>query len=87
MLPDGLAAAVSAGSWPVLPIFEYLRKIGQVPENDWRRSFNLGIGLIVAIGRKDVQQAEKILSKLREPFFPMGRIIEQEAGGPRVVYR
>lgn len=87
MLPDGVAAAIAVGSWPVLPIFEYLRTIGQVPEDDWRRSFNLGIGLIIAVGRKDVETAEQILSKLDEPYFPVGRVIKQEAGDSRVVYR
>ena len=46
ILPSGLGVRISLGSWPVLPVFELLRKLGRIPEQDWRRTFNLGIGMI-----------------------------------------
>ena len=49
ILPKGLGVRIDLGSWPVLPIFEVLRKIGRIPEQDWRRTFNLGIGMIVVV--------------------------------------
>jgi len=48
ILPKGLGARVHPGSWPVLPIFELLRRIGDIEEDDWRRTFNLGIGMIAS---------------------------------------
>jgi phosphoribosylformylglycinamidine cyclo-ligase len=85
MLPGGVAAEIDTSSWPILPVFNYLKEIGSVPDDDWRRSFNLGIGMIFAIGQKDVKQAKKILDRLQEPFFTIGRVIEAE-GDERVVY-
>ncbi len=85
MLPEGVAAEIDTSSWPVLPVFNYLKQVGSVPDDDWRRSFNLGIGMIVAIGGKDVKQAKKVLDRLQEPFYTLGRVIEAE-GDERVVY-
>lgn len=82
VLPKGLAARVKVGSWPVLPIFEHMKKIGNVPDADWRRTFNLGIGMIFVIGQKDLPAAAKILKKLKEPWYQIGSI----AKGSGVVY-
>src|SRR5262249_55862640 len=41
VLPKGLAAAIDTNSWDPPPIFRMLRKIGKVPEDDWRQTFNL----------------------------------------------
>ena len=88
MLPDGLAAEIDWGSWPVLPIFEFLRKIGNIPDDDYRRSFNLGIGMIFAVSNKNRKAAERVLDDLGESFYPVGRVIQATPGSPvRVVYR
>ena len=87
MLPDGLGADVELGSWPVLPVFEYMKSVGNVPDEDYRRSFNLGIGMIFAVGRKDSDEAEKLLKKAGEQPYRIGRVIEQPDGRQRVVYR
>src|SRR6202046_5058781 len=47
VLPKGLAAAIQTESWQVPPLFEMLRTIGNVPHADWRRTFNLGVGMIL----------------------------------------
>jgi phosphoribosylformylglycinamidine cyclo-ligase len=82
VLPKGLAARVKVGSWPVLPIFELMKKIGNVPDADWRRTFNLGIGMIFVIAERDLKDAAKILKKLKEPWYQIGTI----AKGSGVVY-
>lgn len=88
MLPPGAAAEIQWGSWPVLPVFEFLKEIGRIPDEDYRRSFNLGIGMIFAIGRKDVAQAEKVLKKMGETCYRIGRVIEAPPDSPvRVVYK
>jgi len=87
MLPEGLSAEIETRAWPVLPVFDYLKSIGNIPDDDWRRSFNLGIGMIVAIGKKDVSKAEKVLDRLREPYFHLGRVRETADPAHRVVYR
>jgi phosphoribosylformylglycinamidine cyclo-ligase len=87
MLPKGLAAEIEWGSWPVLPVFEFLRTIGQIPDDDYRRSFNLGIGMIFAVGRKDAEEAEAVLHKLGETPYRVGRVVKRAGDGPRVIYR
>ncbi len=76
ILPKGLGARVDPDSWPVLPIFELLRKLGDVEEDDWRRTFNLGIGMIFVIAKRDLDKAAKILKKLREPWYQIGEVIK-----------
>jgi phosphoribosylformylglycinamidine cyclo-ligase len=87
ILPKGLAVRVDLDSWPVLPIFELLRKIGDIPLDDYRRTFNLGIGMIFVVGAKDAAPAQKLLRRLKEPHYMMGEVIEASRRGPRVVYR
>ena len=43
-------AVVRAGAWEEPPIFDLLRKAGAVPEDDMRRTFNLGVGLVAVVG-------------------------------------
>jgi len=85
ILPKGLGVRIDLGSWPVLPIFEVLRKIGRIPEQDWRRTFNLGIGMIVVVSQRRLAEAGKILDTLREPWYPIGAVTPARRG-ERVVY-
>ena len=57
VLPEGTAAQVDPSTWPVLPIFEELREIGNIPLDDYRRTFNLGIGMILVVSSKKVKKA------------------------------
>ena len=43
----GLAVAIARGSWPVLPVFDVLQRLGRVPEDDMYRTFNMGIGFVL----------------------------------------
>jgi phosphoribosylformylglycinamidine cyclo-ligase len=86
MLPEGLGAEVQLGSWPVLPVFEFLKSIGKIPDDDYRRSFNLGIGMIFAIGKKSVSAATRILDKLGESWFHVGTVVEAKSSHTRVSY-
>jgi phosphoribosylformylglycinamidine cyclo-ligase len=84
ILPRGLGVRIDLGTWPVLPIFELLRKIGRIPEQDWRRTFNLGIGMIFVVSPRKLAEAGKILDKMKEDWYPIGAVIP--ARGERVVY-
>jgi len=91
MLPEGLAAEIDTDAWKIPPIFELLRKLGDLPEDDYRRTFNLGIGMILALpGPADgirARRAQEILRKIGEPCFVAGQVAAQKRRGPRVVYR
>lgn len=76
MLPDGLTAEITWGSWPVLPVFEFLKSIGKIPEDDYRRSFNLGIGMVFAVSAKKADAAEDLLRKRGETCYRIGRVVK-----------
>jgi phosphoribosylformylglycinamidine cyclo-ligase len=87
ILPPGLSAEIDRASWPDQPIFELLRHIGDVPEEDYRRTFNLGVGMVLVVAEKKIGFVSQILRKMREPFFQIGRVVKQPSRRrPKVVF-
>jgi phosphoribosylformylglycinamidine cyclo-ligase len=78
ILPKGTAAQVELGSWPVLPIFEHLRELGQVSQDEMMRTFNMGIGLIAAIPAAKFTRAKNLLDRAEEKFHMIGRIVKAD---------
>lgn len=87
ILPRDLAVSVDTSSWPVPPIFGLLRTLGNIPEDDYRRTFNLGLGLILIIPQQHIKQAERILKKLRETYYVVGSVVARKRSKTRVRYR
>jgi phosphoribosylformylglycinamidine cyclo-ligase len=87
MLPKGLAAVIDTGSWNIPPLFEVLRRIGNIPDDDYRRTFNLGAGMIFAVPGRSAARADAVLRRLGETPFRIGEIVPQKRGRPRVEYR
>jgi len=85
-LPRNVQAVVELGSWPVLPIFRYLAKLGSIDRDEMLRTFNLGIGMILVVPAKHVARVEAELKRRREKFYHIGRIEGTTRGSPRVVY-
>ncbi len=85
MLPAGLAAEIHTKTWTIPPVFELLRKTGNVPVDDWRRTFNLGVGMILAVSERKAAKAEALLKKAKMPNWRIGRVVEAKAK-KRVVY-
>jgi phosphoribosylformylglycinamidine cyclo-ligase len=65
----------------VPPIFEKLRAIGDIPEADYRRTFNLGIGMILVVSKRNVGRAEALLG---EKFYRIGEVVASRR--ERVIY-
>ena len=78
ILPKGVTAQVEIGSWPVLPIFEHLRELGNVPQEEMMRTFNMGIGLIAAIPAAKFTRAKNLLDRAEEKFYVIGRLVKGE---------
>lgn len=87
ILPDNVAIEVDTSAWAIPPIFELLRRLGNIPASDWRRTFNLGIGMILVVCEKDRAKAEKLLDQMDEPFFVIGKVVPRQARRPRVAFR
>jgi phosphoribosylformylglycinamidine cyclo-ligase len=79
--------AIDAGAWRIPPIFELLRRIGGIPDDDYRRTFNLGVGMILAVPARRAAKAEAVLEKLGESPFRIGEVTALKRGRPRVEYR
>ena len=86
MLPKGMAAIVDTSAWTVPAIFEVMRELGNIPEEDWRRTFNLGVGMIFAVEEPDGAKALRLLRRLGEVPVALGVVGKQKRGGARVVY-
>jgi len=78
ILPKNIGAQVELGSWPVLPIFEHLRELGQVSEDEMMRTFNMGIGLIVVIPAAKFTRAKNLFDRAEEKFYVIGRVVKGE---------
>jgi phosphoribosylformylglycinamidine cyclo-ligase len=84
ILPEGLAARIDVSTWTIPPIFERLRDIGEIDLVDYRRTFNLGIGMILVVAKRNVAKMRATLAMLGEPCPEIGEVIEGR--GERVVY-
>jgi len=78
ILPKGTAAQVEIGSWPVQPVFDHLRDLGQVTQDEMMRTFNMGIGLIAAIPAAKFARAKTLLERAEEKFHLIGRIVKAD---------
>jgi phosphoribosylformylglycinamidine cyclo-ligase len=78
ILPKAVTAQVEIGSWPVLPIFEHLRELGNVSQEEMMRTFNMGIGLIAVIPAAKFTRAKNLLDRAEEKFYVIGRVVKGE---------
>lgn len=49
MFPEGLGANIYKDSWEVLPVFKWLQKAGNIEDSEMRRTFNMGIGMVLVV--------------------------------------
>ncbi|HEY1263645.1 MAG TPA: phosphoribosylformylglycinamidine cyclo-ligase [Terriglobales bacterium] len=78
VLAKGTAAVIELGSWPVLPIFEHLQQLGNVPKEEMLRTFNMGMGMLVVVPSKKFKKAQSVLERAGEKFYTVGRIVKGE---------
>src|SRR5438270_973710 len=83
VLPRGVAAVIDLGSWPVLPIFEHLQNLGNVPQEEMLRTFNMGLGMLLVVPSKKFKKAQTVLERAGEKGYTVGRIVK---GDRKVLY-
>ncbi|KAG6120833.1 hypothetical protein E4U13_005852 [Claviceps humidiphila] len=81
MLPDSLAADISYGSWDMPPVFEWLKQAGNVDPSEMCRTFNSGIGMVIAVDASKADAVEKQLAA-SENVYRIGRLVRRELGQP-----
>jgi phosphoribosylformylglycinamidine cyclo-ligase len=83
LLPSVCQAEIRLGTWPVPPIFELIAERGRVPREEMLKTFNMGLGLLLVVGPRDMERVTRELKKQREKFWVVGRIVR---GRPVVKY-
>ena len=80
MLPDGIRAKVLKDSYEVPAVFRLLQKRGQIEEHMMYNTFNMGIGMVLAMDPADVQTALKALADAGEKAYVIGSVAAGEKG-------
>jgi phosphoribosylformylglycinamidine cyclo-ligase len=83
ILPQGTAAKIVRGSWPVLPVFTTMQMLGRVKDDEMYRTFNMGIGMVCVVAPENASALEADLDAAGEAHHRIGAIVE---GGGNVVY-
>lgn len=80
MMKEGLTARIRTASYPVPAIFELIQKSGDIPVRDMYNTFNMGIGLVIAIPKDQVGHALDVLARAGEQSYVIGDVIKGDAG-------
>ncbi|PUZ64347.1 hypothetical protein GQ55_3G136600 [Panicum hallii var. hallii] len=77
VFPSGLGAKIFTGSWEVPPVFKWLQQVGNIDDAEMRRTFNMGIGMVLVVSR---ESADRIIEDTHgsSPAYRIGEVIEGE---------
>ncbi len=79
-IPKGLMAKIDKASVRVLPIFDLIAKVGNIPERDMYNTYNMGVGMSIVVSREDVDTALEILTASGEEAYVIGEIVKGDEG-------
>ncbi|OIO39137.1 MAG: phosphoribosylformylglycinamidine cyclo-ligase [Candidatus Omnitrophica bacterium CG1_02_49_10] len=74
VIPAGLRVKIRRGSWPIPGIFSELNKRSKAPDREIFRTFNMGIGLVIVVGKSDAASVIKRLSRFKLKSYVIGEI-------------
>jgi phosphoribosylformylglycinamidine cyclo-ligase len=75
ILPAGTAVKIEPGSWPVLPVFELFRRLGNVSDSEMFRTFNMGVGMVIVTAAGDVDQITAHFRERGEQCYRIGEVV------------
>ena len=79
-IPDGLTAKIDRSAVKVLPIFDVIAKVGDIPERDMFNTYNMGVGMSVVVKKEDVDASIEILKNNGIDAYVIGEIIKGDEG-------
>jgi len=85
ILPNGLAAHIERGTWPMPPLFTWLKQEGNVADREMYRVFNCGIGMVIAVAAAEAATAEALLREAGETVWRIGTVRRRRGNGPQTV--
>jgi len=80
VLPDGTAVRIEVGSWPVLPVFQYMQRVGGIADDEMFRTFNQGIGMVAICGADEGDLLESHLDRVGQPHYRIGEVVAGSGG-------
>lgn len=83
MLKDGMSAQIVKSAVPVLPIFNIIQREGNISEHDMFNTFNMGVGMVIAVGKDDADKALSVLENAGEKAFVLGEVV---SGDKEVIF-
>lgn len=80
MLPEGVHAVINKSSYDILPIFNMLAKDGNIEETMMYNTFNMGLGMVIAVDKNEAEKAIEAINNAGEKSYIIGEIINGEKG-------
>lgn len=80
MIPKGSRVKINKGTWPILPVFSLLQQIGDIKERDIYNTFNMGIGMVLAVDAGISRDVTEYLNSKSKEAYIIGEVIKGEAG-------
>jgi homoserine kinase len=77
MLPKTLTAELDAKTWPMPPVFTWLKSAGRLEHTEFARTFNTGLGMVLVVDHHNVQAATEILQEYGEKVYNVGRLVKR----------
>ena len=87
ILPDGLTAYIDLGTWPVLPVFTELQRLGGLTDRQIYNTFNMGIGMVFAVDAAEADAVIAALAACGESAYRIGEVGKTGEDGERLVLR
>ncbi|MGH3095712.1 MAG: phosphoribosylformylglycinamidine cyclo-ligase [Streptosporangiales bacterium] len=84
VVPEHLDAVVDRSTWSPQPIFGLIQEKGRIDHEEMERTFNLGLGMVAAVGRDDVDRALAILVGRKVPAWVAGEMVGNGTGEVRL---
>lgn len=78
MLPKHLSAEIDCSAWTLPPVFQWLKKAGNVTGTEMGRTFNTGLGMVAVVAKENAEQLVKELEALGETVYTIGTLTERQ---------
>ncbi len=75
VIPEGLSLKIDWESWEIPAIFKLIKETGNISDEEMRKAFNLGIGLIAVVPAADIDFIKNAAEKLGEEYYVMGEVV------------
>lgn len=87
MFGENLQAVLQRGSWDVLPIFKYLAKLGKLTDQDCLETFNMGIGMVLAVAPDKAAAVRAAFEQSNEKFYEIGTLGKRPADEGKIRFK